>query len=140
VTHISASNFPQHFLWFCLGLWRHSELSPPLSLGCIPLDCLEEIPPGANRQLDLEGDSSFQRVGVRALDAQQNLVRCRNQRGEGSTAYQTVRTQVQTQTCLRRQKGRLITSQRPLITTFWGETVSLRFREWGGSTVLCESV
>jgi hypothetical protein len=23
---------------------------------------------------------------------------------------------------------------------FWGETVSFRFREWGGSTVLCESV
>jgi hypothetical protein len=27
-----------------------------------------------------------------------------------------------------------------LVTTFWEETISLRFREWGRSTVLCECV
>jgi hypothetical protein len=35
---------------------------------------------------------------------------------------------------------RLITSQRTLVTVFWGETMSLRLREWGGSALLCESV
>jgi hypothetical protein len=42
-----------------------------------------EIPQGANGQLDLEGDSSSQRVRARASDAQ------RNQRGEETTAHQT---------------------------------------------------
>jgi hypothetical protein len=44
-----------------------------------PPDHWEEIPPGANGQLDLEGDSSSWQVGVRALDAQWNPVRHRNQ-------------------------------------------------------------
>jgi hypothetical protein len=35
-----------------------------------------------------------------------------------------VRIQVQIQTCPRRQKGRLITSQRPQINAFWGEAIS----------------
>jgi hypothetical protein len=30
-----------------------------LSPGCVPPDYQEELPPGANGQLDLEGDSSF---------------------------------------------------------------------------------
>jgi hypothetical protein len=47
---------------------------------------------------------------------------------------------VQIQTCLRRQKGSLITSQRPLVTACWGETLSLRFRERGRSIVPCGSV
>jgi hypothetical protein len=52
-----------------------------------------------------------------------------------------VRTQLQNQACLRREKRRLINSQWcTLVTVFWSETVSLGFREWGGSTVLCESV
>jgi hypothetical protein len=72
-------------IWDC----GDGELSPPLSLGCIPLDCQEEIPPGTNGQLDLVGESSFQRVGVSALVAHQNPVRHRNQQGEGSTAHQT---------------------------------------------------
>jgi hypothetical protein len=41
-----------------------------------------------------------------------------------------VRTQVWIQACLRRQKGRLNTSQRILVTACWGETVSLRFRKY----------
>jgi hypothetical protein len=51
-----------------------------------------------------------------------------------------VKTWVEIQACLRRQTGRLITSQRQIVTTFWGETVSLRLREWGASTVLCEVI
>jgi hypothetical protein len=48
-----------------------------------------EIPQGANGQLDLEGDSSSQRVRARASDAQRNPVRRRNQQGEETTAHQT---------------------------------------------------
>jgi hypothetical protein len=44
-----------------------------------------------------------------------------------------VRTQVRIQTCLRRQTGRLITSQRSLNNPIWGETGSLRLREQGKS-------
>jgi hypothetical protein len=44
------------------------------------------------------------------------------------------KTQVQIWVCPRRQKWRLITSQRLLVTTFWGEAMSLRFRERGRST------
>jgi hypothetical protein len=54
-----------------------------------PQDHPEKIQPGANAQFDPEGESSSQQVGVKASDAQRNLVRCRNQRGEGSTAHQT---------------------------------------------------
>jgi hypothetical protein len=49
-------------------------------------DHQEKIPPGAKGQLDPEGDSSSRLVRVKALDAQQNLVRHRNQLG--STAHQ----------------------------------------------------
>jgi hypothetical protein len=73
---------------------------------------------------------------VRASDAQWNTVRHR----KGAPLIRLVRTQVQIQSCLSRQKGRLITSQRLLVTAFWGEAMSLRFREWGRSTVLCKSV
>jgi hypothetical protein len=59
--------------------------------------------------------------------------------GRGASFIRLVRTQVQIQACPRRQKERLITSQRLLVTTSNpGETVSLRFRKWGGSTVPCE--
>jgi hypothetical protein len=59
----------------------------------------------------------------------------------GTPLTRLVKTQVQIQACLRRQKESLINSQRDtLVTAFWGEIMSLRFREWGGSTVLCESV
>jgi hypothetical protein len=54
--------------------------------------------------------------------------------------FRLVRTQVQIQAHPRRQNGTLNTSQRPLVTAFWGEAVSLRFREQGRSTVLCKSV
>jgi hypothetical protein len=53
-------------IWDC----GDGELLPPLSLGYVRPDSQEEIPPGANGQLDPEGDSSSWRVGVRTLDAQ----------------------------------------------------------------------
>jgi hypothetical protein len=52
-----------------MGLQRQGELSPPLSPGAFPTDRQGEVPPGANVQLDLEGDSSFGQVIVRASDA-----------------------------------------------------------------------
>jgi hypothetical protein len=80
------------------------------------LVCQGKIPPGVNGQLDPEGNSSSQRVGVRALHAHWNPVRHRNQRGEGRGAVpvRLERTWVRIQACFRRQKGRLITSQRSL--------------------------
>jgi hypothetical protein len=80
----------------CNISWGHviqdcgdGELSPLLLLGCVPPDCQEEIPPGTKKQLDPEGDSSSQRVGMKVSDAQWNPLRPRNQQGEGSTAHQT---------------------------------------------------
>jgi hypothetical protein len=67
-------------------------------------------------------------------------MRCGTSEGRGAPLVRLVRTRVQIQACLRRLKGRLITSQRPLLTTFRGETMSLRFREQDGSTVLGESM
>jgi hypothetical protein len=55
-------------------------------------------------------------LGVRALDAQRNPVRCRNQQGVGNTAHQTGKNRVRIQACLRRQKESFITSQRLLVT------------------------
>jgi hypothetical protein len=40
--------------------------------------------------------------------------------GRGALLIRLVRTWVQIQTCPRRQKGRLITSQIPLVIAFWG--------------------
>jgi hypothetical protein len=53
--------------------------------------------------------------------------------GRGAVPVRLVRIQVWIQAYLRSQKGRPINSQRPLVTAFWGETVSLRLREWGKS-------
>jgi hypothetical protein len=57
----------------------------------------------------------------------------------GVLPVRLVRTWVQIQACFRRQKGSLINAQ-SVRHPSWGETMSLRFREWCGSTVLCESV
>jgi hypothetical protein len=73
--------------WGIIGDCGDGELSFPLSLGCISPEC--EVPPGINGQLDPEGESSSWQVGVSASDTQWNLVRHRNQQGEGSTAHQT---------------------------------------------------
>jgi hypothetical protein len=59
----------------------------------------------------------------------------------GALLIRLVRIQVQIQACIRKLKGRLITSQRhPSNTLFGDETMSFRFKEQGRSTVLCESV
>jgi hypothetical protein len=66
------------------------------------------------------GDSSSQLVRVRS-DAQRNLVKHRDQWREGNTAPQTVKNPGSNSDLLpRRQKGRLITSQRLLVTAFLG--------------------
>jgi hypothetical protein len=63
-----------------------------LVTGVHPPDRQEKIPPGANGQFDPEGDSSSWRVGVRALDAQQNPVRHRT--NLGALLIRLVRTRV----------------------------------------------
>jgi hypothetical protein len=57
----------------------------------------------------------------------------------GALVTRMVGTQLQIQACLRRQKQRLITSQRHLSKALLGgATMSFRFKERGRSIVLCE--
>jgi hypothetical protein len=52
----------------------------------------------------------------------------------GSTAHQTGKNPGSNNTsAFGRQKGKLITSQRYLSSTIWGEIMSLKLREWGRS-------
>jgi hypothetical protein len=62
-------------------------------------------------------------VGVRASDVQWNPVRHRNQQGERNTVHQTGKNLGLNSGLPQAAEGRLITSQKPLVT------VSLRFRE-----------
>jgi hypothetical protein len=76
-------------------------------------------------------DSYSQPVGVKASDPQWNLVRCRNQQGEESPTNQTSKNQcLNNRLAFRRQKGRMVTSQRPWITLSRVKR-SLKFREQG---------
>jgi hypothetical protein len=111
------------------------ELLPPSSLGCIPWTTGRRSHQVPMDRLIRRGNLSSWQVRAKALDAQKDPLRTNL-----GALFVLVRTQVQIQACLRRQKERLITSQRPLLTTYWGETVSLRFREWGGSVVMQENV
>jgi hypothetical protein len=63
-------------------------------------------------------------------------------KGKGAPLIRLVRTQVQIQACPRKQKESLITSQWDILVTaiLWEETMSLRFREQYGSTVLYDSI
>jgi hypothetical protein len=89
------ANFPQHFLGDRPELQRW-WVTTSLVTGASP------TPWTARRRshqepkdrLDAEGDSSSWQVGVRALEAQRNPVRYRNQWGEGNTAHQTGRNLV----------------------------------------------
>jgi hypothetical protein len=63
-------------------------------------------------------DLSSRQFRVKALDAQQNLVRHGNQRGEESTSHQTGKNLSLNSGLPQKAEGRLITSQRPLITLF----------------------
>jgi hypothetical protein len=107
-----------------------SELSPPLSPGCVPPDC-QEIPPGTNRHLDPEGDSSSHRVRVRASNDKQNPVWCRNQREERSTAHQIGKNLGSNSGLPQVAEGDTdhLPMRHPSNCLFWGETMSLRFRE-----------
>jgi hypothetical protein len=116
---VSQLEIPATFLGISFRLWRWwfvTYLVPRVH----SLDCWEKIPPGATHSLIHSRYSSSQQVRVIALDTQQKPVRCRNKRGEGGLLVLLVRTQVRIQACLRRQKGRLTTSQRLLVTAFWG--------------------
>jgi hypothetical protein len=79
---------------------------------------------------------------VRALDAQRNPVRCRNQRGKGSIAHQTGRNLGSNSGLPPEAEGELdhFPMGHPNNCHFGGETMSLSFRELYGSTVLCESM
>jgi hypothetical protein len=71
------------------GIVETHELSPPLSLGCIPVDCWEDVPTGANGHFDLEEGFILPVSWGEALGCTTDLVRHRNQEGEGRTTYQT---------------------------------------------------
>jgi hypothetical protein len=120
---------------------RDGELSPPLPLGCIPRNNGRRSHQPPTDSLIQRGDSSSLWVGVRASDTQQNPVRCRNQLGEGSTAHQTGKNPGSYSGLPQEAEGE--TDHLPESVSnclFWGEAMSLRFGEQGGSTVLGESV
>jgi hypothetical protein len=106
--------------------------SPPLSSGCSPGPLGEVIPPDSKGQLDPEERLVFSASWGESL-------RSIREPGEAqepamwAPPVRLVRTQVWIQACLKRQKGRLITSQRPPSNPTWGKTRSLRFRDWGES-------
>jgi hypothetical protein len=100
-----------------------------------PLGPLGElIPPGTNGQFDLE-------EGLILLVSQGEGLRCTTESSEvqepargGSTTHKTGKNPgSNNRLAFRRQKGRLITSQRPPSNPVWGEIGSLRFREQGES-------
>jgi hypothetical protein len=88
------------------------ELSPPLSPGCVPLDQQEKTPPGTNRQLDLKGRFILPVGWGEGLGCTMEPSKAQEPVGEGVPLIRLVRTRTRIQACLRRQKGRLITSQR----------------------------
>jgi hypothetical protein len=67
-------------------------------------------------------------------------VRCRNQQGEGSTTHQTGKNLGSNSGLPQEAEGELdhLTMGHPSNHLFGSETMSLRFREQYGSTVLCE--
>jgi hypothetical protein len=117
--------------------------------GCISTPCywlkvpipLEQLPlPGTTGPCSSEGGSlspGEQRKWV--------LVAQRTWEGLGTNLgapfIRHVRTWVQIQTCLKRQKGVWSILRRYLSNAlFWSTTGSFRFREHGRNTVLCKSV
>jgi hypothetical protein len=107
-----------------------------------PLDSGRRLHQVPKDSLIRRGDSSSWWVGVRVSDAQQNPVRHRNQRGEGSTAHQTGKNPGSSSDLPQEAEGKPdhLPMGHPSNCHFWGETMSLTFREWYGSTVLNESV
>jgi hypothetical protein len=84
------------------------------------------------------GASSSQRVRVRASNAQQNPLRCRNRLR--STDLHTGKSLGSNSGLPQEAEGETDHLPETLVTACWGEALSLRFREQGGSTVPCESV
>jgi hypothetical protein len=125
--------FPQHFMGVHCQDCGDSDLSPRLSPRYIPQTT-------RRRSHQMPTDNLIQRgicpPGESGWRPQIHNGTCwgaeTSERRE-APLVRLVRTRVQIQVCLRRQKGRLITSQRLLVTTFWGEAMSLRFREQGRS-------
>jgi hypothetical protein len=79
-----SHNISWGIFWDC----RNGDLSPPLLLGCIPRTAGRRSHQVPMDSLIQRRDFSSHWVGVKASDMQQNLVRCRNQRGKESTAFQ----------------------------------------------------
>jgi hypothetical protein len=68
-------------------------------------------------------------------------VRHRSQQRERSTTHQTGKNPDSNSGLPQEAEGE--TDHLPETASnqlFWGETISLRFREWGGSIVLCKNV
>jgi hypothetical protein len=86
-----------------------------------PLDRQEKIPPGSNGQLDQEEGFILPWSQSEGLECTKELSEAQEPMRGGKHHSSDVRTWVQIQACLWRQKGRLITSQRLLVTAFWGE-------------------
>jgi hypothetical protein len=80
--------FLQHFLGDRPAFWRLWFVTSIL-LECISCTARRRSHQASMDSLIQGRDSSSQWVRVKALDAQWNLVRHRNQQGEGSTAHQT---------------------------------------------------
>jgi hypothetical protein len=70
-----------------------------------------------------------------------NLVRPRNQQGERSTIHQIGKNPGSNSGLPQEAEGETDhLSETTSNILFWGETVSFRFKDHGGSTVLCKSI
>jgi hypothetical protein len=146
VSAILLNKLASQKLWCPLGLClrTHTTFLGPawdleggvftsLSPGGLPL-------PGAIRLCWSGGGSLFSSKPKRWVPvAQRNLKRCRNQ--PGSPNHQTGKNLGSNSGLPQKAEGSLINSQKALSNAlFVGETMSLRLREQGRSTVLSESV
>jgi hypothetical protein len=79
---------------------------------------------------------------VRALDAQQNSVRCRNEQGEGSTTHQTGKNPGSNSGLPQEAEEETdhLSMRHPSNHLLAGEALSFSFRAQDGSTVLYESM
>jgi hypothetical protein len=96
------------------------------------LACRDSVLPGASGPVGLMEDCLSQHTREQVLVAQRNLEKAWEP--IGSPIHQTGKNlDSNNRHAFGRQKGSLITSQRPPSNPVWGETGSLRFREWGKS-------
>jgi hypothetical protein len=124
--------FPQHFLGAHCRDCGDSDLSPLLSPRCIPWTTRKRSHQAPTDSLIQRGTHPPGRSRWRPQMHNGTQWVSGTNEGREAPLFRLARTRVHIQACLRRQKGRLITSQRSLVTTVWGETVSLKFREQGG--------